>query len=370
MLLNHEQPANRARDGTLDEQQITLRISLNHLQFLHRHTGISHMTGHARAFKHPSWRCAGANRARRAGTVRLSVRFRAASEAVPFDTALEAFTFGGSNNIDRLTYGEKTGVKLRAEFYSLQAHALAQVHLAQYLERSQFGSRTALAVLRYPEQLLDLFIFGRSGSSLLSACFAGRLLATLLLLVYLQALALTFQQWQAMSQMSQFWTCGFLQSFLLKANLDGFITIMGSRLDLCHKARASFYDGNWYYRSIRPKYLSHADFSAQQSTEHILSSLLCCRDAMYRVRISMCVAWWTRCIASLHMYVPLQLDLDIHACGQIQSCQCLNRLVGRLNNINQALVCANFELFARIFINERRAHHRIFVDFGGQWHRA
>src|ERR1700680_570017 len=49
---------------------------------------------------------------------------------------------------------------------------------------------------------------------------------------------------------------------------------MGSRLDLCHEARASFYDGDGYHRAVRPKYLSHADLSAQQSTEHMLSSLL------------------------------------------------------------------------------------------------
>src|SRR5713226_8466407 len=173
-----------------------------------------------------------------------------------------------------------------------------------------------------------------------------------------------------MSKMPQPRAGGAFQFRLLEANLNSFITVTGSGLNLRYNTRTSFDHCDRDSCAVRPKYLSHADFSAQQSTEHILSSLLCCRDAMYRVRISMCVAWWTRCIASLHMYVPLQLDLDIHACGQIQSCQCLNRLVGRLNNINQALVCANFELFARIFINERRAHHRIFVDFGGQWHRA
>src|SRR6266700_4149094 len=39
---------------------------------------------------------------------------------------------------------------------------------------------------------------------------------------------------------------------------------------------------------------------------------------------------------SLYDTPSLQLDFDVHACGQIQSCQCLNSLVGRLNNINLA----------------------------------
>src|SRR5260370_14658037 len=51
--------------------------------------------------------------------------------------------------------------------------------------------------------------------------------------------------------------------------------------------------------------------------------------------------------------VSLQLDFDVHACGQIQSCQGLNCFVGRLNNNYQALMCANLKLLARIFINKR-----------------
>src|ERR1700681_499445 len=99
----------------------------------------------------------------------------ATSEPMSFDTTLETFTLGSPNNIDRLTGGKETGIKLRAEFYSLQVAAFAQVYLAQHLERSQFGSRTALAVLRHLEQLLNLLIFGCGGSRFVSGCFIGSL---------------------------------------------------------------------------------------------------------------------------------------------------------------------------------------------------
>src|ERR1700680_4423541 len=107
---------------------------------------------------------------------------RAASEPMPFDTALEAFNLGSPNNIDRLTGGKETGIKLRAEFYSLQVATFAQVYLAQHLERSQFRSRTALAVLRHLEQLLNLLIFGCGGSRFVSGYLIGGLLAALFLL--------------------------------------------------------------------------------------------------------------------------------------------------------------------------------------------
>src|SRR6266852_1165058 len=104
-----------------------------------------------------------------------------------------------------------------------------------------------------------------------------------------------------MSKMPQLRAGGAFQFRLLEANLNSFITVTGSGLNLRYNTRTSFEHCDRDSCAVRPKYLGHADFSAQQSTEHILSSLLCCRDAIYRVRISMCVAWWMRFIASLHM---------------------------------------------------------------------
>src|SRR6266566_3886828 len=81
-----------------------------------------------------------------------------------------------------------------------------------------------------------------------------------------------------MSKMPQFRTDGAFQSRLLKSNLDSFITITGSSLNLRYNTRTSFDHCDRDSCAVRPKYLGHADFSAQQSTEHILSSLLCCRN--------------------------------------------------------------------------------------------
>src|SRR6266849_3705984 len=80
-----------------------------------------------------------------------------------------------------------------------------------------------------------------------------------------------------MSEMPQYRARGALLSRLLKANLDSFITVTGSSLDLRYNTRASLDHCDRDSCAIRPKYLCHTDFSAQQSTEHILSSLLHCR---------------------------------------------------------------------------------------------
>src|SRR5437879_691716 len=66
----------------------------------------------------------------------------------------------------------------------------------------------------------------------------------------------------------------------------------------------------------------------------------------------------------------LQLDLDIHACGQIQTCQGLNSLISRIYNIYQAFVRANFKLLTRILINEWRTHDGKFIDLRRQRYRA
>src|SRR5215831_4931004 len=92
MLLNHEQPAIGARYRTFHQKQVALRISLNHLQFLCRHTFISHATGHTRAFQHATRCSAGADGTRRAMTIRLTMSLRAASKAVAFDSTLETFS--------------------------------------------------------------------------------------------------------------------------------------------------------------------------------------------------------------------------------------------------------------------------------------
>src|SRR5882762_1941677 len=63
-------------------------------------------------------------------------------------------------------------------------------------------------------------------------------------------------------------------------------------------------------------------------------------------------------------------DLDIHACGQVEFHQRVDRLLRRLQNIEQTLVGANLELLARFLVHVRRTQHAILVLHGGQRNRA
>jgi hypothetical protein len=52
--------------------------------------------------------------------------------------------------------------------------------------------------------------------------------------------------------------------------------------------------------------------------------------------------------------LPKRFNLDIHARGQIQFHQGVNRLLRRLENIEQTLVRADLELLPRLLIHVRR----------------
>src|SRR5258707_15715769 len=73
--------------------------------------------------------------------------------------------------------------------------------------------------------------------------------------------------------MPQFGASRALHMRLVKTKLDSRITILGNGLGLRHDTRAGFYHSHRYRGSLWIEYLSHTDLSAQQSTEHILSSL-------------------------------------------------------------------------------------------------
>src|SRR5579883_201852 len=276
MLLDHKQPPVGSGHRTLYQQEIPLGIGLNHLQFLYGHTHVSHMTSHARALQDAARGGAGTDGAGRAVAIRLAMRFRAAAEAVALDATLEALTLAGTYNVNGFADLEKPRVKGLPQLQLLQRGPVLQSNFTQDPERAKLWTGPALAVLLNFQQPGDTFIW------LLFFLLLGRLFATFLL-IFLQALALRFQQGQLMPQVSQLGTRRALQAFLLKTNLDSFITIMGNGLDLCHDTWACFDHGYGYHGPVRAKYLSHADLSAQQSTEHILSSLLC------RIVASLCL---------------------------------------------------------------------------------
>src|SRR5437879_4543496 len=71
----------------------------------------------------------------------------------------------------------------------------------------------------------------------------------------------------------------------------------------------------------------------------------------------------------LYCRESLQFDFDIHACGQVQTCQGFNGLVRRIDDVNQTLVRANLKLFARVFVDERRTYDCVLVNLRWQRHR-
>jgi hypothetical protein len=63
----------------------------------------------------------------------------------------------------------------------------------------------------------------------------------------------------------------------------------------------------------------------------------------------------------------LQFDFDINASWQVQLHQCVNGLVGWVDDVHQALVGADFELVARGFVDVRRTQNVETLDAGWQW---
>ena len=59
-------------------------------------------------------------------------------------------------------------------------------------------------------------------------------------------------------------------------------------------------------------------------------------------------------------------DLDIHTGRKTELVQSINRLVRRLNDINQPLVGANLELFPRLLVDVRASKNRVPLDAGRQ----
>src|SRR5208283_6020622 len=58
----------------------------------------------------------------------------------------------------------------------------------------------------------------------------------------------------------------------------------------------------------------------------------------------------------------LKLDLDVDAGGEIEPHQRVDRLRGRIDDVEHPLVRANFELLARLLVDVRRTVHRELLD--------
>src|SRR5208282_238111 len=77
-----------------------------------------------------------------------------------------------------------------------------------------------------------------------------------------------------------------------------------------------------------------------------------------------------RRLQRLFMFLAECLNLHVHARRQIKLHQRIDRLLRRLQNIQQPLVGADFKLLPRLLIHVRRPQHAVFVLHRGQWNRA
>ena len=69
------------------------------------------------------------------------------------------------------------------------------------------------------------------------------------------------------------------------------------------------------------------------------------------------------------MFFAEGLDLHIHARRQIELHQGVDRLLRRLENIEQALVGADLELLPRLLVHVRRTQHAVLILHRGQGDR-
>src|SRR6185503_7905110 len=71
-------------------------------------------------------------------------------------------------------------------------------------------------------------------------------------------------------------------------------------------------------------------------------------------------------------FVPaaVQLDLDVDTRRQVELAERVDRLLCRLEDVEQPFVRADLELLARLLVDVRRAVHREAFDARGKRHRA
>src|ERR1700686_3176238 len=67
---------------------------------------------------------------------------------------------------------------------------------------------------------------------------------------------------------------------------------------------------------------------------------------------------------------PLQLDLDVHAGGEVELHQRVHGLRRRIDDVQEALMRAHLELFAALLVDKRRTVHRELLDFSRQRNRT
>src|SRR5262249_48475938 len=80
------------------------------------------------------------------------------TETVPLDSTLETLTFGGPNDVNRFALPEQVNFEGCAQFQPLCAGTTLQSNFPHYLERTNLGARTTLAILLNFQQFANLLI--------------------------------------------------------------------------------------------------------------------------------------------------------------------------------------------------------------------
>ena len=127
------------------------RDYLNNLQVLSSHTLTAHLTTHAQTLEHLCRVRASTNRTWLTEAVILTVsRLTYTTESVTFHNTLEAFTFGSSDNVNKVIFTK--------EFYS---HSFTEIELLFVNKLSQvtLGSNTSLLEVTEERSRNILFLY-------------------------------------------------------------------------------------------------------------------------------------------------------------------------------------------------------------------
>src|SRR3990172_6430538 len=133
-LSDADQAVDGARDRPFEHQEPAGRVALEHLQVLHRHPGIAHVTGHVQAFPYPSRRRPGPDGARRPGAVGRAVGLRPAVKVVALDAAGKALALRSADHVDQLALLEDLRAELLAD---LVLRRVVHPHLLEVSELPQ-----------------------------------------------------------------------------------------------------------------------------------------------------------------------------------------------------------------------------------------
>src|SRR5579859_7469781 len=135
------------------------------------------------------------------------------------------------------------------------------------------------------------------------------------------------------------------------AELHGVVAVRLQCLHLGDEARSRLDHAHAAHFAVVVEALQHAELLAEQTFDRHRVPVLIRRAAGN---------------AAAQRMRALKFDLDIHAGRQLQAHQRIDRLVRRLDDVDQPLVRAHLELLARILVDERPAIDRVLLNARGQ----